>query len=112
MTRIRSQVRPIATVCAVAYVLGVIFAPAIAFACEGGGGEGEQEGKKILLNNTFAKFQVEEEAPAQKNTNTRTTDRAHGRQARLPLCILKEKWLCGTLPTNAMQRFLRVMNAK
>lgn len=39
MTQIRSQLRRMATVCATAYVIGVVFAPAVAFACEGGGEE-------------------------------------------------------------------------
>lgn len=45
MTWIRSRLSPIATICAIAYVIGGIVTPTIAFACEGGVEEVE-EGEK------------------------------------------------------------------
>ncbi len=45
MIKIRLRLSPLVAVCLVVYIIGAIFAPTIAFACEGGG----EEEPKILV---------------------------------------------------------------
>jgi hypothetical protein len=87
MTWLRLRLGPIATLCAVTYIIGGVFAPAIAFACEGAGDEEprlvNKEGKELIKNDFTGTSSRTTLNTVDRRTIECTSDTVEGTETRL-----------------------------